>query len=306
VAGTAYPPTDAAGLKLRPDRVRPEAVEPSTVGRVGELRLKYERQEGRTIVAASRCTSPWHYLPPIYLDDTGAAHTLLVNPSGGLVGGDRLWVTATLGTEARALISTPSANRVYRSAVEESLQRVELSVGPGAVLEWVPEPTIPFAGSRFRQAIDVRLAPGAIILLWDALASGRIARGERWQFASLENEIRITTAAGASVLERYRLAPGEGADGVGLVGEWDYVGSLHLVGDAVGAEAWQTLEDTIAAMLDLHPGVVLGGVSTPAVPGLAVKLVARSAPDLTCILETLWTAIRSQLWALPPPALRRY
>jgi urease accessory protein len=182
-------------------------------------------------------------------------------------------------------------------------------VGPGAILEWVPEPTIPFAGSRFSQAIDVRLAPGSTVLLWDAMASGRIARGERWQFASLENEIRITTAAGAAVLERYQLDPGEGSDRTGLMGpmeEWDYVGSLHVVGDAVGAEVWQVLEASLAVILDAQAGHVLGGVSAPVVPGLVVKLVARSAPALNLALDALWAAVRSRLWDLPPPALRRY
>ena len=35
------------------------------------------------------CQTPWHMLPPIYLDESGSAYTLLVNPSGGLVGGDQ-------------------------------------------------------------------------------------------------------------------------------------------------------------------------------------------------------------------------
>lgn len=278
----------------------------STVGRVGELRLDYARQGSRSVVTHAHCTSPWHYLPPIYLDDSGAAHTLLVNPSGGLVGGDRLSVGVALGAGTHVLISTPSANRVYRSPSEDALQRVELSVGPGAILEWVPEPTIPFAGSRFRQAISVNLSPGAVVLLWDALASGRIARGERWQFASLGNEIRITTAEGASVLERSRLAPADEWSIIGLVEQWDYAGSMHVVGDAVGPETWEALEERFAEILDAQSDAVLGGVSTSAAPGLCVKLLARSAPAFYRTLEALWAATRSHLWSLAPAALRRY
>ena len=95
------------------------------------------------------------------------------------MGGDRLSIEMTVGPDAHVLISTPSANRVYRSLSETSVQVVDISVGRGAILEWVPEPTIPFAGSRFRQVIHVTLAPGATVLLWDAIASGRMARGER-------------------------------------------------------------------------------------------------------------------------------
>ena len=278
--------------------------ETADVGRVGDLALDYVRRGNRTVLTQSRCCSPWHFSPPIQLDDSACTYTPLLNPSGGLVGGDRLSVRATLGSDAHVLFSTPSANRVYRSLGETAVQTVDLTVGSGAILEWVPDVTIPFAGARFRQAIHVTLAPGATVLLWDAIASGRVARGERWAFTSLENEIRIMTASGQSVLERYTLAPS--VHGAGQAAAWDYVGSLYLIGDGVDAARWKQIDAQLAAILDARPGTVLGGVSEPAVPGLAVKLVAKSAPDLNETLDELWQAIRSVLWNLSKPALRRY
>ena len=275
------------------------------VGRVGELVLDYSRQERTTVLSAFHSRSPWHLFPPITLDDTGCAYTLLLNPSGGLVGGDQLSLRARLGPQAHVLFSTPSANRIYRSVSEPSIQSIDLHVGPGAIVEWLPEVTIPFAGARFRQRIHVDLGPGATLLLWDAIASGRIARGERWAFAYLNNEIRIRAASGQSVLERYHLNPSQ-RGGVGLAADWDYVASLYLVSDTVNAEIWKRLEEQIAAILEDHPGSVLGGVAEPALPGLAVKLVARSAPDLNVTLEAMWGALRAQLWNLPAPTLRRY
>jgi urease accessory protein len=94
--------------------------------------------------------------------------------------------------------------------------------------------------------------------------------------------------------------------GVGLVAAWDYVGSLYLIGDGVDAERWKQIETQLATILDARPGTVLGGVSEPAVPGLAVKLVSKSAQDLNDTLGELWQAIRLVLWNLPKPSLRRY
>lgn len=276
------------------------------VGRVGELRLDYAKPDRRTIIAHSYFTTPWKLLPPIYLDDTGAAYTLLVNPSGGLVGGDHLSIDMSLDRDAHVMISSPSANRVYRTEGKVSEQHVNITVGPGAILEWLPEHTIPFAGSRFRQILHATLAPGATLLLWDAVASGRIARGERWAFTDLENEIRITTASGSSLLERYVLDPATDLGCVGLAEEWNYVASFYVVNDAVASEVWSGLESKIAAILDTRPGEVLGGVSTPPVPGIAVKVLVRTAPDLTAMLDALWAAVREGLWNLPPVSLRKY
>jgi urease accessory protein len=294
-----------------------------TIGRRGALSYEFEREGLRTILTRSSCSSPWHHFPPSYLDDSGCAYTWLVNPSGGLVGGDHLSVEAQLHAGTHVLMTSPSANRVYRSLSEPAVQEVRLSVGPDARLEWLPEVTIPFAGSRFRQSIHVDLAPGATVILWDAMASGRVARGERWAFASVENEICIrglapaekggSPGAGQSppvpvplLIERYCLAPDRLPESVGLVGSWDYVASLFVIGDAVGADVWKRLDAVLAAILEQRPGLVLGAVSTPAAPGLAVKFVARSAPDFTEALEDIWAAARKELWGLPVPNLRRY
>jgi urease accessory protein len=300
------------------------------VGRRGALSYEFERQGSRTVLARSSCSSPWHHFPPSYLDDSGCACTWLVNPSGGLVGGDHVSIEAQLHAGTHVLMTSPSANRVYRSLSEPAVQEVRLSVGPDARLEWMPEVTIPFAGARFRQRIHVDLAPGATVVLWDGLASGRVAMQERWAFASVENEICIRGLAPPSaavpvpllsgqgqapkekapvswsVVERYCLVPGSLPESVGLVGSWDYVASCFVIGDAVEAGVWKHLEEVLATIMEQHSGPVLGAVSTPAAPGLVVKLVARSAPDLTATLEAMWAAVRKSLWNLPMPNLRRY
>lgn len=289
-----------------PTQASRELAPTASVGRVGKLSLEYVRQGDRTVFGRTSCRSPWHLFPPIYLDETGSAYTLLVNPSGGLVGGDQLSIELSVGPKAHALISSPSANRVYRSPSKDAVQEVQIAIEPGGILEWVPEHTIPFAGSRFRQAIDVRLASGATLVLWDAVASGRIAHGERWRFATLENQIRITTASGASVREHYVLAPDEKEGGVGLAEAWDYVGSLFVIGDAVDPNIWPSLDSALAGILEHHSDQMLGGVSQPAVPGLVVKLVAKTAPALTGVLNELWAVVRQSLWNQPPAILRKY
>lgn len=302
------PPARKHSGKRKPSTTTngPGRLETELVGRVGELRLDYAKCDYRTIIAHSYFTTPWKLLPPIYLDDTGAAYTLLVNPSGGLVGGDHLSIDMNVGQDAHVLVSAPSANRVYRTEGKVSEQHVTITVGSGAVLEWFPEHTIPFAGSRFRQVLQATLAPGATLLLWDAVASGRIARGERWAFTDLGNDIRITTASGSTLLERYLLDPSTDLGRVGLAEEWNYVASLYVVNDAASPEVWTGLESTIATILDTRPGEVLGGVSAGPVPGLAVKILTRTAPDLTAVLDALWAAVREGLWNLPPVSLRKY
>lgn len=276
------------------------------VGRRGALVYEFAREEARTVLTRSSCTSPWHHFPPTYLDDNGCACIWLVNPSGGLVGGDHVTVEARLHAKTHVLMTSPSANRVYRSLSEPAVQEIRLSVGPGARLEWLPEVTIPFAGSKFRQSIHVDLAPGATMVLWDAMASGRIAKDERWAFAGFDNEICIRTSSGSSLVERFRIGSEQAGLRQSIVSQWDYTASAFVVGDRVSVDVWAKMEEAIAVSLEQWPGLVLGGVSEMAAPGLAVKIVARAAPSLAAALETVWGCVRWHLWQMKPIALRRY
>jgi urease accessory protein len=273
------------------------------VGRRGSVVYEFERAGPRTILTRSSCSSPWHHFPPTYLDESGGACVWLVNPSGGLVAGDHLSVNAQLHAETQALITSPSANRVYRSLSDPAVQEIRLSVGSGARLEWLPELTIPFAGSQFHQSIHVDLAPGATVVLWDALASGRMARGERWAFAKVRNEIEVRYQSGGTLIERFHLSP----QTVGtLAAQWDYVATLYVLGDGLSAGVRKELDAQLAGLCEREPGLLLGGLSEPAAPGIVVKVVARSAPVLTGFFQAAWAQIRRCLWDQPIPDLRRY
>jgi urease accessory protein len=277
----------------------------ASVGRHGHLKLAFERRGERTVQTYAEATTPWYALPSSQLDDTGCAYVWLMNTSGGLVGGDRVTMEATVASDCHVVMTTPSATRIYRTLEAPVEQQLHIAVGSNARLEWVPDVTIPFAGSKFRQRLEVDLAAGATAIVWDPMASGRIARAERWAFAEYDNEIRINTAAETSVLERGRIQA-EPNRRPTLAGEWDYVATVFVVGEGVSEKTWAELEETLALMLDQWPGRVLAGVSQPAISGVAMKILARAAPDLTTALEAVRCDVRRLIWQLPTTALRRY
>ncbi|HEU4437610.1 MAG TPA: urease accessory protein UreD, partial [Methylomirabilota bacterium] len=110
--------------------------------------------------------------------DHGAATLLLLNPTGGVLAGDRLEMEISLGPDSAACLSTPSATRVYRSPGPPAVQRVAIDLGRGATLEWLPDHLIPSPGARLRQSTGIALGPDATLLYLDAWAVGRAARGE--------------------------------------------------------------------------------------------------------------------------------
>lgn len=105
-------------------------------------------------------------------------HGVMLHTAGGIAGGDRLDVSLTLEEQARALLTTAAASKVYRSAGAAAQQHIAITVGPGAGLEWFPQETILFNGARYHQDVRVSLAEDAVWMGWDVVRLGRSARQE--------------------------------------------------------------------------------------------------------------------------------
>lgn len=272
---------------------------PERVGRDGALRLRFERRGGGTVMAACRSTVPLQVLAPLALADPAAVVSIL-NPTGGLVGGDRLVIDVEAGPGAHACLTTPSATKVYRTAGPPARQEVTLRLGPGAVVEYVPDHTIPFEGSDFRQSLRAEVGAGARLLVVDAFAAGRVARGEAWRFARLESALAVSDAAGWLLLDRFALGGSEAWDAIGLAEGAPYFATLAAFGDT----PWGALADDLATVVRACPGVRAAGGAL-ARRGVIVRCLAPSAVALTAAVERVWAAARRALLGHPPLALRK-
>jgi urease accessory protein len=268
------------------------------VGRDGRLCLSFERRDGRSILAHSAYSVPLQILAPVRLDDPAAVVSML-NPTGGLLGGDRVAIEVAVGRGAHACLTTPSATRVYRTRGPAAEQDVRLRVDAGGALEWRPDHTIPSAGSAFRQRIDVDLALDARLILVDAFAAGRVARGEAWRFTSLESALAVRAGARVILLDRFVLGPRGPWAALGCADGHPYFGSIVVAGPGDLSE--------LAGALTAMP--VVGGVAVGAAPGARGGLVARvlavSAPALLGALDTACGLARRAVLGLSPLALRK-
>lgn len=275
------------------------SVDPARVGRDGALELGVERRGAASVVTRCRSALPLQVLAPVSLADPAAVVSVL-NPTGGLLGGDRLLIEVDVGEGAHAVLTTPSATRVYRAPGAAAQQAVRLRLGPRAALEWVPDHTIPSAGAAFRQAIDVELDDDATLILLDAFAAGRIARGEAWRFAALEGALRIRDRRGWLFHDRFALGGGDAAAGLGFAEGHAYFATVAVVAgsglERFAAEARHAVEGARGAR---------GGVAALPRRGAVVRCLAASAPALTDLLDALWAAARRALLGLPPLALRK-
>jgi urease accessory protein UreH len=104
------------------------------------------------------------------------------------------------------------------------------------------DPVIPFADARLDQRFDLCLAESSRLYWSDALMSGRVSRGETWQFKSLAHELRVRVGASLAYLERYCLTPCERAiDSTWIAAGADYLGTALVHHPRATAERVESL-----------------------------------------------------------------
>ena len=167
----------------------------------GRLDLGFEARGGRTVLASRAHEGPLMVQSPFYPEGP-VCHVCLLHPPGGVVGGDRLRVAGRLHERAHALLTTPAATKVYRSAGGLSRIEHELHVAPGATLEWLPQRTLAFSGARVHASTRVHLRGSAGFLGWEAVCLGRPAAGERFDRGVMRQDFELWKDGEPLMMER--------------------------------------------------------------------------------------------------------
>lgn len=68
---------------------------------------------GRTVLARQSFRAPFHLGKPYRDECTGVLMVQVVNPTAGILSGDELRSTITVGEGAALLVTTPSATRIF-------------------------------------------------------------------------------------------------------------------------------------------------------------------------------------------------
>jgi urease accessory protein len=199
-----------------------------------------------------------------------------------VVGGDELALHARVQARAHALLTTPGATKLYRSAGAEATLSHRLTVEPGAVVEWFPQETIVFSGARAEVLLEVDLAvddaangtspaPSGAFLGWDITCLGRPGSGETFDRGRHTSRVRLLRGGAPLYLERFEVSGGTPF----LRAPWGLRGAPVLGSflATVSAEHWPALSSIIDQVRATHspdggrPDEWLG-VTALAEPGL--------------------------------------
>ncbi len=158
---------------------------------------------------------------------------------------------------------------------------------------------IPFAGARFSQRTTVRLADGAGLFWWEIVAPGREARGEMFEYESVELKTDLLAGGRLIAVERARMEPrNRGLSSLARLGAYRTCATFYICRVGLKAAEWLEIERELRETLELlNPREdALWGISTLAAHGVIVRCVAKRGRDVLPGLQSVWRAAKWRLY----------
>ncbi|VVO56338.1 Urease accessory protein UreD [Pseudomonas fluorescens] len=271
----------------------PAPTAPFTPSWHAELELGYARFGDSTRPVQRRHKGPLRVQKHLYAEGPHVCQHIIVHPPGGIAGGDRLDISASVGRDAWAQITSPGAAKWYRAA-GPAYQQLALKVASGATLEWLPQETIIFSAAQAELSTCVELEGDARLFYWDVVALGRPASGERFDFGHFQAQLDIRRDGRLLWHERQRIVGGDGLldSPIGLDGQPVFA-TLLVTGD---------IDSQLLERCRSLPNEVRGDLTQ--LPGLLVaRCLASEALLARGWLIDLWRLLRPALLgreAVPP------
>lgn len=178
-------------------------------GQVWQARLDLvfqPRSNGCRLIRSDH-QGPLYVQKPFYPEGRELAHVYLLHPPGGLVSGDTLRLGVRLEEQARVLMTTPGAGRVYHARSDRRLQRQIniIDVARDASMEWLPQENIVYPGAFGSMDTRVNLASGSCFIGWEVTCLGLPANEKRFDHGELRQRLMVCQDGRPLLIENFLL-----------------------------------------------------------------------------------------------------
>lgn len=253
---------------------------------------------GKSHIGKSYYLFPMQIMKPFYDSDNSTLCMYLLNPTGGMLDYDTFLVHVSVKDGASALVSTPSATKIYKRREDadntvSSRQDVNFDVATKATLEYYPEEVIPFKNSSYIQKNTFNLSADSTMIASDLFSSGRIHHGERFDFNGYKSETVINVEGTCVIKDRTYIYPEENApQNMLTMNNFGYVSTVYCY----SALCTDEIVDSIYDIEDIKDNnEILLGASMPCKNIIAVKLICKHAYDMNKYTDAVINKLRQSV-----------
>ena len=284
-------------------------------------------RHGRTRLVKSRVHPPLAVQRALYLDNhlPDMAFVFVANPTAGIFQGDHQRIAVEVQPGARAHVTNQSATKIHVMPDSAAYQYTNLSVADNSYLEYLPEPLIPFRGSRFRQETRITVSETGSLLYSEITTPGRVAHGEVLDYDWLDTRLKVF---------RPSCGPTDGSPGYGdpiyyeacrlepkanplqtaaVLGKNDAptLGSLLIITAVIPApdlvaELRRVINPAENGVEAMSSDLSIGATCLPGDCGVGIKVIGPGTQAVKSALTLIASASRRLLIGSPLPPPRKY
>jgi urease accessory protein len=272
------------------------------VGKDGRIAVRFSADaDGQTRLVRDFAKVPFHLTGGLTHDEQlpAAATVYVQTPTAGIAQGDRHAIEVTVDPGAVAHVTGQSATKVLRMERNYGAATVDLTVGDGGYLEYLPEPTIVHRDARYRQDCSLSLGADAAAVVGEVLVPGRLARDEAFEFDHAYLGTEATGPDGLLFADANDLRPAAtDPRRPGVLGDHRVLGTLYAVGDPGLSDA---LHERVADRADVRAGAT----HLPNDAGAMVRVLGEDTAPVRAAMRAAWDEARRALVGAPAPTRRK-
>ena len=222
-----------------------------------------------------------------FYPEQDCCHVYLLHPPGGVVGGDLLQFQVEAQPQSRALLTSPGANKFYRSGGDTARVQQQFDVQQNSDFEFLPQENIYFPGARVDMQTRIDIGDDSRAILWEKHCFGRPANDEAFGHGQVITELQLRQRQRLLFSEKQRIDATEIQRVSGLRGH-PVIGSLLMIAP--------TIDDALVSNCrKLVPEQGIAAFTRPLENLLVLRYLGNSTLDLNRFFIQVWECCRPLL-----------
>jgi urease accessory protein len=260
--------------------------------------LTFTKSGDKTYLTDLYNVLPAKILRELYYDPylPGLPYILFMNPTGGIVQGDRYQYKIQLKEGAEAFITDTTATKVYKMDLNYASKQVDVYLGKNSRLEFLPREIMTFVDSRWHQRVTFRVSEGSKLLYCEIFCPGRIERGEFWDFEIYSSKVLIEKDEKLLLNESTTFTRQD-----------KNVLDVIFGDNKFYLKAYWYSDDAVNSKNQINFQNIYGGATEMANnKGLIIKALSNDLNDLKKLQLDIWKVFRKTETGMDVPELRMY
>lgn len=260
-----------------------------------------EKRNGRSSLMSSSQKAPLKIAKPFARSDRGLT-IYLMDASPGLFGGDLQTIICRIGCNSSLYLTNQSSCKIHPSHTQElSLQMQTFYIENGALFEYIPEPIVPYEGSRYEGATTLYMQTGGSAIVGEIITPGRIGRGEFFLFRKFQSTFSVYWDEQCMVWDTLVIEPMRISNRL-IMGTFTHVGTLYVLSEMMN----ESHVVAIRKVLDSIAGIdVYAGCSALQKNGMIVRMLGNHAWRLQEVMRECHMHIRKIIFGLEAMDIRK-